>query len=153
MCDCVGERFLHTQGSTYKNTHVRTTWQCKYRVLAIQFEFWKKNSVYCVYAACLHSSFRKRAKPLASYRETIQSGNFIKCPKNAPDTYISSISFLLQVSSPNKLNIPVGFNHAPNPLTWRGDSRANVPCFNIFHCPLSARKMFGIRYTKANMTV
>ena len=97
--------------------------------------------------------FRKRAKPLASYRETIQSGNFIKCPKNAPDTYISSISFLLQVSSPDKFNIPVGFNHAPNPLTWLGDSRANVPCFNIFHCPLSARKMFGIRYTKANMTV
>ena len=24
-----------------------------YRVLAIQFDFWKKNSVYCVYAACL----------------------------------------------------------------------------------------------------
>ena len=43
--------------------------------------------------------FHKRAEPLASYRETIQSGNFIKCHRNAPDTYISSISFLLQVSS------------------------------------------------------
>ena len=48
---------------------------------------------------CSKTIFRKRAKPLASYRETIQSGNFIKCHRNAPDTYISSISFLLQVSS------------------------------------------------------
>ena len=43
--------------------------------------------------------FSKRAKPLASLRGTIQSVNSIKCPWNAPDPYISSISFLLQVSS------------------------------------------------------
>ena len=32
--------------------------------------------------------------------------------------------------------MPVGFNHAPNPLTWRGLSLATVPCFNIYIGPL-----------------
>ena len=54
VCDCVGRSFLHTQGHTYD---VPTTWGCKYMVLSIQFDFWKKNTVYCVYAVCLHSSF------------------------------------------------------------------------------------------------
>ena len=48
---------------------------------------------------CSETIFCKRAKPLASYRGTIQSENSIKCPMKAPDTYISSISFLVQVSS------------------------------------------------------
>ena len=48
---------------------------------------------------CSKTIFCKRAKPLASYRGTIQSGNSIKCSRNAPDIYSSSISFLLQVSS------------------------------------------------------
>ena len=82
---------------------------------------------------CSKTIFRKRAKTLASYRGTIQSGNSIKCPMKAPDTYISSISFLVQVSSLPISMIPVGFNHAPNSLTWRGDSRANVPCFKLIH--------------------
>ena len=43
--------------------------------------------------------FHKRAKPLASYKGTIQSANSIKCPWNVPALYISSISFQLQVSS------------------------------------------------------
>ena len=34
-----------------------------------------------------------------------------------------------------------------------GDSRANVPCFNILHCALSAGKMCDIIYTNANMAV
>ena len=46
--------------------------------------------------------------------------------------------------SPNKYYIPVGFNHAPNPLTWRALNRVNVPCFYFLHCPLSAGKMCGI---------
>ena len=59
MCDCAGESFLQTQGRTYvyAMTHVRTTCQCKYMVLAIQFDFWKKNAAYCIYVACLQSSF------------------------------------------------------------------------------------------------
>ena len=48
---------------------------------------------------CSKTIYRKMTKPLASYRGTIQSGNSIKCPRYAPDTYISSISFLLQVCS------------------------------------------------------
>ena len=54
-----GRSFLHTQGRTqvYENMHEPTTGRRKYRVLAIQFDFWKTNPVYCVYAACLHSSF------------------------------------------------------------------------------------------------
>ena len=46
--------------------------------------------------------------------------------------------------SPNKYNIQVGFNKGPNPLTWPGYRGANVACFNILHCPLSAGKMCGI---------
>ena len=88
---------------------------------------------------CSKTIFLKKAKPLASYRGTIQSGNSIKCPRNASDTYISSISFLLQLST-NKTYIQVGFNHKHNPLTWRGYSLANVPCINFLHCPLSAWK-------------
>ena len=98
--------------------------------------------------------FGIRAKPLASFRGNIQSGNSIKCPMNAPDTYISSISFLVQVSSlPISIIYQSVLNLAPNPLTWRGYSMANVPCFKFLHCPLSAGKMCGIRYTQANMAL
>ena len=93
---------------------------------------------------CSKTTFHKRAKTLASYRGTIQSGNSIKCHMNAPDTYIKHQLSGASELSPNKYNIPFGFNHAPNPLTWRGYSRANVPCFNFLHCPLSARKMYRI---------
>ena len=102
---------------------------------------------------CSKTIFRKRAKPLASYRGTIQSGNSIKCLRNAPDTHILSISFLLQVSSLPISIIYQCVNHVPNPLTWRGYSRATVPCFNFSHCPLSAGSMCGNWYTKANMAV
>ena len=61
----------------YENTHEPTTRRCKYRVLAIQFDFWKINLVYSVYAACVFIAhfrpvkfsktiFHKMAKPLAS---------------------------------------------------------------------------------------
>ena len=95
---------------------------------------------------CSKTIFCKRAKPLASNRGTIQNRNSIKCARNAPDTYISSIDQLSAASelSPNNNNIPVIFNHAQNPLTWLGLSPANVPCFNFLHCPLSVMKMCGI---------
>ena len=92
---------------------------------------------------CSKLIFYKRAIPLASYRGTIQSGNSIKCIMNAPDTYLKHQLSGASELSPNKYNIPVGFNHAPYPLTWGGGgySLANVLCFNFLHCPLSARKM------------
>ena len=92
--------------------------------------------------------FHKRTKPLASYRGSIQSGNSIKCPRNAPDTLISSISCLLQVSS-----LPISIIYqsvlTTHPIPWHGGgySRANVPCFNVLHCPLiSAGIMCSIWY-------
>ena len=59
LCECLGEAFCKLRGvnKRTKKTHVRTTWRCKYRVLGIPSNCWKTNSVYCVYAACLHSSF------------------------------------------------------------------------------------------------
>ena len=68
---------------------------------------------------CSKTIFRKRAKPLVWYRGTIQSGHSIKCPRNTPDTYISSISFLLQVSS---LPISIIYQYvlATHPIPWHG---------------------------------
>ena len=45
---------------------------------------------------CSKTNFGKRAKPLAPYSETIQSANSLIRLRNAPDTYILSISFLLR---------------------------------------------------------
>ena len=80
----------------------------------------------------LKSFSAKRAKPLASFRGTIQSGNSMKYLRNASDTYISSISFLLQVSS-----LPISIIYQSVLTTHRIPlSQANVPCINFFHCHL-----------------
>ena len=130
MCDCVGRSFLHTQGRTYENTHVRTTWRYKYRVLAFQFDFWKKIQIVVfmlrVFTAhfspvkCSKTIFRKRVKPLVWYRGTIQSGHYKMPQEHAWYLYLKHQLSAASELSPTKYNIPVCFNHAPNPLTWWG---------------------------------
>ena len=72
---------------------------------------------------CSQTIFCKRARPLASYRGTIQSGNSIKCPMMAHDTYISSICFLVQVSS-----LPISIIYqsvlTTHPISWHGGGKA-----------------------------
>ena len=77
---------------------------------------------------CSKTIFRKRAKPLASYRESSQSGIFIKVPQeHALYLYLKyQLSAAIELS-PNKYNIPVGFNHVPNPLTCRGGGGGGWP--------------------------
>ena len=85
---------------------------------------------------CSKTIFRKRAKPLASYRGTIRSGNSIKCHGNAPDTYISSISFLLQVRS---LPISIIYQSAltMHPIPWHGGGIAGQMYHVLTFCNVS----------------
>ena len=46
--------------------------------------------------------------------------------------------------SPNKYNIPVGFNHAPNPLTWRGIARLMYHVLTFCIVPLVRGKCVAL---------
>ena len=163
------EAFLYSQGRTYvyANTYVRTTWRCKYRVLAVQFDLDEKNSWLCL--CCMSSelilTLWYALKQLTKIGPNLwlhigevstlpfQSVYSIKCLWNATVTYISSMSFCSGEISPNEHYVQVGFNHDNSPLTCWGYIRANVPYSNYLHCPLSVGEMWGIWYTKANMAV
>ena len=93
--------------------------------------------------------FSAKGSRLARYRGTIcrpfPECELYKMPQKRADILISQASaFCSGELSPNKYNVPVGLYHAPNSLTWRWYSRANVPCFNFLHCPLSAGEILDI---------
>ena len=128
MDDCVGGSFCILRGVP-TCTQMRMCVQLNdARVLAIQFDFLEeKCSLLCL--CCVSSELILALKPFSAKGPNpwlhtgglsaypFQSTNSIKCLRNAPDTYISSISFCSGELSANKYNVPVGFNHAPNPLT------------------------------------
>ena len=123
-------------------------------VLAIQFDFWKKIQfiVFMLRVFTDHFSPVKCSKTISAKRPNprFHTGGYSEWEiykmhqERARYLYLKHQLFAASELSPNKFNIPVGFNHAPNPLTWLGNSQANVSYFNILNCPLSAVKICAI---------
>ena len=139
----------------YENTHEPTTWQCKYRVLAIQFVFRKKFQFIVLMLRVFIAHFRpvkfsKNHFPKKGQTPGFIKGDYTECElckmplESARSLYLKHQLSAASELSPNEYNVPVGFNHTPYPLTWCGYSRANEPCFNFLHCPLSVGKCGAI---------